>query len=91
MSDMRVTVASNPLIIASGVGSNLTRVHVSDDRQTSIVTHSFLRKTECFKAYSLISPRSSLLSPDVLLSPRMCDDGVTSEPEPALRWADFFQ
>ena len=35
-----MVVASNPLIMASDVGSNLTVVHVSDNRQTSIVTPS---------------------------------------------------
>ena len=90
-SKVMMVVASNPLIMASDVGSNLTVVHVSDDRQTSIVTHSFLRKTECLKTYFLISPGNSLLSMYVLLSPKMCDGGGTSEPELALRRADFFQ
>ena len=66
-SEARTAVASNPLIMASDVGSNLTVVHVNDDRQTGIVAHSFLRKTECSKANFLISLRSSLLSTDVLL------------------------
>ena len=88
-----MVVASNPLIMASDVGSNpnLTVVHVSDDRQTSIVTQSFLRKTECLKTYFLISPGNSLLSTSVLLSPKMCDGGGASESELALRRADFFQ
>ena len=76
MSDMRVMVASDPLIKASSLGSNLTGVHVSDDRQTCIVTHPFLRKTECSKAYFTISSRSFLLSFGVLLSPKKCDDGA---------------
>ena len=84
-------MASNPLIMASDVGSNLTVVHVSDERQTGIITHSFLRKTVCFKANLLISPGNSLLSMDVLFSPKKCDDGGASELELALRRADFFQ
>ena len=90
-SKVRMAVASNPLIMASDVGSNLVVVHVSDDRQTGIITHSFLRKTVCFKAYFLISPGNSLLSTDVLLSPKMCDGGGVSELELALHRADFFQ
>ena len=90
-SKVRMAVASNPLIMASDVGSNLTVVHVSNDRQTSIITHSFLRKTVCFKAYFLISPGNSLLSTDVLLSPKMCDGGGGSELELALHRVDFFQ
>ena len=34
---------------------------------------------------------NSLLSTSVLLSPKMCDGGDASEPELALRRADFFQ
>ena len=91
MSKVRMAVASNPLIMASDVGSNLTVVHISDERQTGIITHSFLRKTVCFKANFLISPGNSLLSTDVLLSPKMCDSGGVSELEPAFRRVDFFQ
>ena len=83
-SKVMMMVASNPLIMASHVGSNLTVVHVSDDRQTSIVTHSFLRKTECSKAYFQISSRRSFPSLDVLFLPN-------KELELALRRADFFK
>ena len=90
-SKVRMVVASNPLMMASDVGSNLTVVHVSDERQTGIITHSFLRKTVCFKANFLISLGNSLLSTDVLLSPKMCDGCGASELELALRRADSFQ
>ena len=91
MSKVRMAVESNPLMMASDVGSNLTVVHISDEWQTGIITHSFLWKNVCFKANFLISLGNSLLSTDVLLSPKMCDGGGMLELEPAFHRVDFFQ